>query len=76
MTVTSFGLAAPRSRRPGALAVVPALLGLASVGVLGWRAMRAGRPAVKGSASGRPCSPFAFTWQMPEEVSASAASGH
>jgi hypothetical protein len=76
LAVTSCGLGAPRSRRLRALAVVPALLGLASLGVLGWRAAQARKPLVKTAAPRRSGAPFAFTWQMSEEITASAASGH
>ncbi|WP_164007671.1 hypothetical protein [Pyxidicoccus trucidator] len=76
LAVTSCGLGAPWSRRLRALAVVPTLLGLASLGVLGWRAAQARKPLDTSAAPGRCKLPFAFTWQMSEEITASAASGH
>ncbi|MFP2911618.1 hypothetical protein ACLESD_42655 [Pyxidicoccus sp. 3LFB2] len=76
LAVSSCGLGAPRSRRLRAFAAVPALLGLASLGVLGWRAAQARKPLAKTAAPGRSKRPFAFTWQMSEEMTASAASGH
>ncbi len=75
VAMTSCGLGAPRSRRLRAFALVPAVLGLASLGVLGWRAAQARRPLAK-VAPKRSGAPFAFTWQMSEEITASAASGH
>ena len=79
VAVSACGLGAPRPRRMRALALGPALLGLASLGVLGWRAAQARKlPAgASASAAGRACKgPFVFTWQMSEEITASAASGH
>ncbi|MBZ4415008.1 hypothetical protein [Myxococcus sp. RHSTA-1-4] len=77
LVVSSYGLVAPRPRRVRALALGPTLLGLASLGVLGWRAAQACRPQAKALASARPRSAFAFTWQMTEEfTTASVASGH
>ncbi|NMO14818.1 hypothetical protein HPC49_00800 [Pyxidicoccus fallax] len=78
VAVSSCGLAAPRPRRLRALAFGPALLGLTALGVLGWRAAQARiRPSRKVPAPGRDTkAPFNFTWQMSEEITASAASGH
>jgi hypothetical protein len=61
-----------------ALAVCPALLGLASLGVLGWKAAQARKLPVGGPGVKPPKTrvPFVFTWQMSEEITASAASGH
>lgn len=76
MTVSSCGLGAPRHRGMRALAFVPALLGLSALGVLGWRAAQACKPRAKALAPARSQAPFAFTWQLSEEITASAASGH
>lgn len=79
LAVSACGLGAPRPRgMRRALAVGPVLLGLASLGVLGWKAAQARKPAEgKAAVGGSKCKlPFAFTWQMSEEITASAASGH
>ena len=74
--VTCLGLGAPRSRGGRVLAFAPAVLGLLSLGVLGWRAAQARTATPKARAPRASQRPFVFTWQIPEEVSASAASGH
>ena len=75
--VTCLGLGAPRSRRLRTLSFGPALLGLVSLGVLGWRASQArASPTAKAPAPRHSKVPFAFNWQMSEEIAASAASGH
>jgi hypothetical protein len=76
LVAVTCGLGAPRPRRMRALAIVPAVLGLASLGVLGWRAAQARKPLAKLAVPGQKKAPFAFTWQMSEDITASAASGH
>ncbi|MCP3135938.1 hypothetical protein [Pyxidicoccus xibeiensis] len=75
MPVTYWGLGRPR-RRARVLAFSPVLLGLCSLGLLGWRAARAQGAPLKKQAPRRPTGPFHFTWQMSEDFTASAASGH
>lgn len=76
VAASAFGLGAPRPRRMRALAVCPALVGLASLAVLGWKAAQARKPIAGPPAPRRLGIPFFFTWQMSEEITASAASGH
>ncbi|WP_163996260.1 hypothetical protein [Pyxidicoccus caerfyrddinensis] len=76
LTVSACGLGAPRPRGLRALTVIPVLLGLASLGVLGWKAAQARRITAGTPGAARSRVPFAFTWQMSEEIVASAASGH
>jgi hypothetical protein len=77
MPVCAWGLGAPRGRTLRTLG--PMVLGLGALGVLGWRAAQVRGAAPQGPAPRRRADgkqPFRFTWQMPEEFAASAASGH
>ncbi|MFP2933476.1 hypothetical protein ACLESO_51685 [Pyxidicoccus sp. 3LG] len=77
LSVAWWGLGAPRPRGLRALAFSPMLPGLISLGVLGWRAARAhGSAPVRAPAPCPPQGAFFFTWQISEELIASAASGH
>jgi len=76
MPVCFWGLGAPRPRTLPALLVSPLLLGLGALGVLGWRAARSQTSVRAPPVTRRPTRAFRFTWQMPEEFCASAASGH
>ena len=77
MPVCFWGLGAPRPRTLRALVLSPLLLGVCALGVLGWRAAQvraAPEPVRPPQRNTQPH--FRFTWQMPEEFAASAASGH
>lgn len=74
MPVCFWGLGAPRPQTLPALLVSPLLLGIAALGVLGWRAARAQAPARVLPVTRRFRETFRFTWQIPEEFCASAAS--
>ena len=76
MPVCVWGLGAPRPRTLPALLISPVLLGLGALGVLGWRAARPPPPVRVLPVTRRTTGVFRFTWQMPEEFCASAASGH
>jgi hypothetical protein len=77
MPVCFWGLGAPRPRTLRALVLSPLLLGLGALGVLGWRAAQVrAAPERSRPATRRAQRAFRFTWQMPGEFAASAASGH
>lgn len=77
MPVCFWGLGAPRPRTLRALLLSPLLLGLGALGVLGWRAAQVrAAPERIPPVTRRTQRAFLFTWQMPGEFAASAASGH